>query len=304
MHAPKRPEMLLPVTSPMGWMGLAAVAMLIISVVSWSIFGSFTVKVDGVGLIMDSGGIANISHMTGGKVAHLYVHSGSRVRAGDIIARLEQSELSADTQMAQHGTQLAENLRDTMGKAYQYKSKIYRQEISQAVVSSHTGIITQVLVQEGSVVESGEPIASVRLTQKRRDLTGVLYVPIDKGKGVEVGQTVQLVPGNLNVWESGSLVGVVRSVSEYPVPLRYVEHRLANKEFAQWIFDKEGTVLEVTFALVRDNSSRTGYLWTSPVGEEHKPVSAGSFITGSIIIERNPPIERLFYGISHWLRNR
>lgn len=108
----------------------------------------------------------------------------------------------------------------------------------------------------------------------------------------------------MNVWESGSLVGVVRSVSEYPVPLKYVEHRLANKELAQWIFDREGTVLEVTFALVRDNSSRTGYLWTSPVGEEHKPVSAGNFVTGSVIIERNPPIERLFYGISHWLRNR
>lgn len=304
LRAPEKLDMLLPVTSPIGWMGLVAVAMLIISVVIWSIFGSFTVKVDGVGLIMDSGGLANISHMMGGKVAHLYVHSGSRVKAGDVIARLEQSELSADTQMAQHGTQLAESLRDTMGKAYQYKSKMYRQEISQDVISNHNGVITQVLAQEGSVVESGEPIASVRLTQKRRDLTGVLYVPMDKGKGVEVGQTIQLVPGNLNVWESGSLVGVVRSVSEYPVPLRYVEHRLANKELAQWIFDREGAVLEVTFALVRDDSSRTGYLWTSPVGEEHKPISAGNFVTGSVIIERNPPIERLFYGISHWLRSR
>lgn len=188
LHAPEKPDMLLPVTSPIGWMGLVAVAMLIISVVLWSIFGSFTVKVDGVGLIMDSGGLANISHMMGGKVAHLYVHSGSKVKAGDIIARMEQSELSADTQMAQHGTQLAESMRDTMGKAYQYKSKMYRQEISQDVISHYNGVVTQVLVQEGSVVDSGEPIASVRLTQKRRDLTGVLYVPLTRERAWKWGK--------------------------------------------------------------------------------------------------------------------
>lgn len=304
LYAPEKLDALIPVISPIGRMGFIVALMLIASIALWSIYGSFTVKVDGIGLIMDSGGVANISHTSGGKVARIFVHNGSEVKAGDIIARLEQSEFSAEAQMAQQETQLAESMRDTMSKAYQYKRKMYRQEISQDIISNYNGIITQVLVKEGNIVESGEPIANIRLTQKRSDLSGVLYVPMDKGKGVEVGQTVQLVPGNLNVWESGSLVGIVRSVSEYPVTMKYVEQRLANKELAQWIFDQEGAVVEVNFALVRDNSSHTGYLWTSPVGEEHKPVSAGNFVAGSVIIERNPPIEKLFYGVSHWLRSR
>lgn len=33
-------------------------------------------------------------------------------------------------------------------------------------------------------------------------------------------------------------------------------------------------------------------------------LSAGSFCTGSIVIEREPPIEKVFYKISQWLRSR
>ena len=42
---------------------------------------------------------------------------------------------------------------------------------------------------------------------------------------------------------------------------------------------------------------------TSVVGE-YKPITAGSFCTGSIIIDRTPPIERVFYKVSQWLRSR
>ena len=61
--------------------------------------------------------------------------------------------------------------------------------------------------------------------------------------------------------------------------------------------------MEVKFDLVKDESSESGYLWTSVVGR-HRPVTAGSFCTGSVVIEREPPIEKVFYKISQWLRNR
>lgn len=61
--------------------------------------------------------------------------------------------------------------------------------------------------------------------------------------------------------------------------------------------------MEVTFDLVKDEEDESGYLWTSKVGE-HKAVSAGSFCTGSIIIERKPPLEKVFFKLSQWLRSR
>ena len=54
---------------------------------------------------------------------------------------------------------------------------------------------------------------------------------------------------------------------------------------------------------MKDASSESGYLWTSVVGK-HRPITAGSFCTGSVVIEREPPIEKVFYKISQWLRSR
>ena len=144
----------------------------------------------------------------------------------------------------------------------------------------------------------------MRVNQEREDLTGVLYIPVEKGKRVKPGQSIQLAPNGVDVSLSGSLLGVVRTVSDYPVSLQDVEHTLGNPQLAQMIMSSgNGAVMEITFDLVKDESSESGYLWTSFVGE-HKEVGAGSFCTGSIIIERRPPIEKVFYKLSQWLRNR
>ena len=103
---------------------------------------------------------------------------------------------------------------------------------------------------------------------------------------------------------SGSLIGIVRSVSEYPVSLQDVEYTLGNPQLAQMIMASgNGGIMEIVFDLVKDKNSESGYLWTTFVGE-HKEISAGSFCTGSIIIDRRPPIEKVFYNLSQWLRNR
>ena len=62
-------------------------------------------------------------------------------------------------------------------------------------------------------------------------------------------------------------------------------------------------MMEVKFYLVEDKEDASGYLWTSHVGV-HKPVTVGSVCTGSIIVSRQPPIDKVFYKISQWFRNR
>ena len=304
LRSPDRLDMLLPRTTPIGWMSLVAVGLLLISVILWSIFGSFTVRADGKGMILDSGGVTAVTHVAGGKIAHVYVRKGATISKGDLIAQLEQPQQSADTNMAQYGPQLASSMKDTADRVYQYKAKLYQQGVSRDVISDYDGIVEDVMIRKGSVISSGTPLCSVRLTKKRSDLTGVMYVPVDKGKRIEPGQTIQLVPNGVDVQESGSLIGVVRTVSNYPVPLQSIQEKVSNPELAKWLLSSgQGAVVEVTFVLVKDENNSSGYLWTSFVGE-HKPVTAGSFCTGSVIIERRPPIEKVFYKISQWLRNR
>ena len=63
---------------------------LIFAVILWSIFGAFTVKAEGMGLIMDSAGVVNITSVASGKITNIYVKKGDRIQAGDLIVHIEQ----------------------------------------------------------------------------------------------------------------------------------------------------------------------------------------------------------------------
>ena len=304
MRSPERLDQMLPITTPIGWMGLAAVGVLIFSVVLWSIFGAFTVKAEGMGMLLDSAGVVNISHVAAGKVDEIYVHTGSRVKKGDLIARMEQPAQLADTRMARYDMGLAANDREAMGRASQYDAKKYQQNVNENIYSDYDGIIDEVAAQPGAVLAAGTPIRTLRRDQQRQDLSGVFYVPVTMGKRIQPGMTLQLAPNGVDVSQSGSLIGVVRSVSQYPVSQAAMQERLGNVQLAQWFLSKENSSLvEVRFDLVKDENSESGYLWTSVVGK-HKPITPGSFCTGSVIVDRKPPIEKVFYKISQWLRSR
>ena len=304
LRSPEKLDTMLPITTPITWMALVSILVLLFSVVLWSIYGAFTVKADGMGLIMDSAGVLNISHVATGKISHLYVKPGEKIKKGDLIAHMEQAERSADTRMAQYGMGLASSDRDAMSRAYQYNAKEYQQVVAEDVYSDYDGIIDEVMVDEGSIVSAGTPICSVRITQNRDEMSGLLYIPVDKGKRVQKGMSIQLAPNGVDVSESGSLLGVVRTVSQYPITAQGIQQHLGNAQLAQFILQsQQGAVMEVSFDLVKDADSESGYLWTSKVGE-HKPITPGSFCTGSIIIERKPPIEKVFYKLSQWIRSR
>ena len=199
LRSPEKLDTMLPITTPITWMSLVAILILLFSVVLWSIYGAFTVKADGLGMIMDSAGVMNITHVTNGKIAQLYVKQGDRVKKGQLIAHMEQPELIADTRMAQYGMGLASNDRDAMRQAYQYDAKKYQQDVTQDIYSDYDGIIDEVMVTEGTLVSAGTPICTVRLTQNRDELLGLLYIPLDKGKRVTPNMTIQLAPNGVDV---------------------------------------------------------------------------------------------------------
>lgn len=304
LRSPEKLDTLLPITTPINWMALIAIGILLFSVVLWSIFGAFTVKVDGMGMIMDSAGVVNVSHISDGKIKQIYVHSGSKIKKGDLIARMEQPVQDADTRMAQYNIALSQSDRDAMSRASEHDAKKTQELVNEYIYSDYDGIVDEVMIELGSIINVGTPICSIRRTQNRDELSGVLYIPVEQGKRVETGMSIQLAPNGIDTSQSGWLLGVVRSVSQYPTSTTAMSKVLGNEQLVQYILNNErGAVMEVKFDLVKDENSESGYLWTSFVGQ-HKPITAGSFCTGSIIIDRVPPIEKVFYKFSQWLRSR
>ena len=304
LRSPEQLDTVLPITSPIGWMGLVSVAVMMVAVVIWSIFGSFTVKAEGVGMIMDSSGVSKVSSVAGGKIDKVYVHPGEKIKKGAMIAHIELPQETAATRMAQYNPELASSNRDAKNKVHEFDSRRYQKETTEYVYSTRSGTVDEIMVQEGAVIGTGSPIITVRNDDGRNELSGIMYVSVNKGKSVKPGQTIQIAPGGVDISQSGSLLGTVRSVSQYPVSAQTMQSTLNNEQLVQAILQaQQGAVMEVIFDLVKDPGSESGYLWTSSVGE-HKPITAGSFCTGTIIIERRPPIEKVFYRLSQWLRNR
>jgi len=304
LRSPEKLDTLLAVTTPISWMALAAVCLTMFSIILWSVYGSFTEKADGVGLIIDSGGIVNITHTHAGRISDINIHNGSHIHPNEIIATLDLPDQTADERITKHSTELAVNKTDTMERVYRSDSKEYSGVFAKEIRSLYNGTVDKIFVRNGQFISAGTPICSVRLTDGRDDLTGVFYIPVDKGKRIEVGQTIQLAPNGVDVSISGSLIGVVRSVSDYPVSLQSIDYEIANPQLASFIMTTlNSAVMEVKFDLVKDPNSESGYLWTSFVGD-HKKITPGSFCKGSIIIDRRPPIEKVFYKLSQWLRSR
>ena len=304
LRSPERLDTLLSVTNPISWMLLAAILIFVISIIIWSIFGAFTVKAEGMGLIMDSAGVVEISHVSSGKVMDIFVSKGDTVKYGDVIAHVVNVERNLDTTISQHSFGLVGSDREAAGKAYEYDTKRAQQIFLEDVYSYYSGIVEDILITRGMNISQNTPICTIRLTQDTSELSGIFYVPLEKGKRIEVGQTIQLVPNGVDVSESGSLLGVVRSVSQYPVTVQSVQKNLGNAQLANWFFEQQkSSLMEVRFNLVKNPNDPSGYLWTSKIGE-HRPITPGSYCTGSIVIERKPPIERVFYKVSQWVRSR
>ena len=204
LRSPEKLDMLLPITTPLMWMGLAAVALLLFSIVLWSIFGSFTEKAEGVGLIMDAGGVVNVTHNQSGRIREISTHSGDNVERGEIIARLEIPDQLVEENITRHSTELATNKSDIMERAYRADSREYSSTFAKDIRTEFNGKVDKIFVRIGQFVSAGTPICSIRMTEGRDDLTGVFYIPLDKGKRVEVGQTIQLAPNGVDVSLSGS----------------------------------------------------------------------------------------------------
>lgn len=304
LRSPERLDTLLEVTTPVGWMALAAMCIMVFSIFMWSVFGAFVEKVEGVGILLDSSGVVKVSSVSSGRVESVRVATGDYVRKGDIIATLELPTMDVESKITRSNIDLSQNEREALTTAAQYDAKRYEQDVSEVIVSAYEGIVDEITVIPDNIIGAGSTICTIRRDDGRDEMIGVMYVPAVNGKKIQPDMTIQLSPNGSSSSEDGSLLAVVRSISRYPVSSSAVVKRVGNQELAQWFLAKnDNAAMEVTFELVKDPGSATGYLWTSSVGQ-HKPVTSGSICSGFVIVDRKPPIEKVFYKVSQWLRSR
>ncbi|MCL2010640.1 MAG: HlyD family efflux transporter periplasmic adaptor subunit, partial [Synergistaceae bacterium] len=217
LRSPEQLHSVIKVTQPVAWMVFFTLFFLIGSIVLWSIFGVMSVSVQGVGMILDVGGVVNVYHDVNGKISDVLVQPGTRVRNGDVVATLVLPNMANDIIKARQDVARSANQNQVEANVSVFDSLMNIWYHSFNVVSTFDGIVKDVQVNVGDVVTAGSTsICSIRLDQHTDDVMVMMYVPAESGKKIEPGMVAQLVPSGAEQKEDGSLMGVVMGVSLYP----------------------------------------------------------------------------------------
>jgi HlyD family secretion protein len=101
LASPERLDVLMQVTSPVGWVALGTVGFVLVCVLAWSIFGSIPTRLEGSGILMRGGGLREIRSSGDGVLEKLNAGLNAVVKDGQLFAVITQSTSEDSVRTAQ-----------------------------------------------------------------------------------------------------------------------------------------------------------------------------------------------------------
>lgn len=99
---PDQLDQLVEVISPRSWLPLAFLGSLVMSLLTWSVFGRLPLYVMGHGVLLEPGQIMPFQTLSRGPIEDIYVQSGDRVKKGEVIATIRQEALVHELQQREN----------------------------------------------------------------------------------------------------------------------------------------------------------------------------------------------------------
>jgi HlyD family secretion protein len=93
LSSPDQLDQAMRVTSPQQWLALLTCIGIIVGVIAWSIFGLIPSRIEARGILIKSGGVAMILARSKGQITTLYIAKDELINKGQIVARIDQTEL-------------------------------------------------------------------------------------------------------------------------------------------------------------------------------------------------------------------
>jgi HlyD family secretion protein len=93
LSSPEQLDHLMKVTSPQGWLAIAAIGAVLLAGLLWGIFGSIPVTVQGQGILIRGGSVYDVVSVGGGIVTQIFVSANDVIAEGAVVARVSQPDL-------------------------------------------------------------------------------------------------------------------------------------------------------------------------------------------------------------------
>ena len=169
--------------------------------------------------------------------------------------------------------------------------EVQLQQNSQAI-SPYSGRVLEVTTYPGQVVSQGTRIATIQAEEQSGKLTGVAFFPIGEGKKIHKGMKLQITPASIERERFGGIVATVTNVSAFPVTQEGALRIVGNSEVVQSLM-AQGPQIQVFAEMQLDNSTVSGYKWSSSKGPQMK-VSSGTTASVRATTEERAPISFVF----------
>ena len=162
-------------------------------------------------------------------------------------------------------------------------------EFGSNIVASEDGRVLELKIGKNQLIQPGMELISVeREGEAIRDLEVVLYVPAEEGKKITPGMEAQISPTIVKKEEYGFMLGRVISVSEFPATTQGMMTTLGSQELVSSLA-RNSAPIEVRIELITDNTTQSGYKWSSPNGPPIT-INSGTLCEGTVTISSQPPI--------------
>jgi HlyD family secretion protein len=121
-------------------------------------------------------------------------------------------------------------------------------------------------------------------------MLGITYFPVEDGKKIQPNMTIQITPQTIKRERFGGIVGDVNTISPFPITKEAAANVVGNPEVVEGLVSKDQPgLMQVSASLQTDDSTFSGYKWSSSAGPNLK-VSPGTTSIARVKVDERTPI--------------
>lgn len=257
MSNPEQLDKVLKVTSPMSWLALIGITLIIVVTIIWSIVGTIPETVTSPGIISSVVGSNSVYTEDAGSVVSLRVRQGEELHLGDPVMTYRNSSNEIEV-----------------------------------VYSDQVGIVSSLVVKKDDKFTPGKDIVRVTPVSQAPQMV-VCYVPLAKAKKLERGMQVNITLDSLDSNSYGHMVARIINIDAYATPKEGLSSVIGSDNNLESTFNKDGAVVAVACELYPDSATTSGYYWSNAKGAT-VAVKNGTLVTAKIVTDEVAPITKLF----------
>lgn len=261
ISSPEQLDKVLKVTSPMSWLALIGITLIVVVTVVWSIIGTIPVTITTSGIVSSPVGCNAVYAQESGTVVSVRVRVGDELHLGDPVLTYKNANNEVET-----------------------------------IYSDQVGTVATLVVSIGDALTPGNEVIRVTPSAEGNQII-VCYVPLAQAKKLERGMKVNISLDALDSTSYGYMVARVINIDAYATSVDGMSEVLGSNNNLSSIFTQNGAVVAVACELYPDNNTSSGYYWSNPKGAE-VTVTNGSLVTAKIVMEEVAPITKLFSKLS------